>query len=76
MNDNGSKPFWASKTVLFNVLAIMVLVANSYGFGDFQLPEGSDRAVEFAIVIINLALRFMTKTSVTVKPTGGGTKID
>lgn len=28
------KPFWQSKTILFNTLAIIVLVATQFGFAD------------------------------------------
>ena len=56
-----TKPFWQSKTMIFNVLALVVLAANQLGFADFQLdPETSAGA----LAIINLVLRLITKQPV------------
>lgn len=62
------KPFWRSKTFWFNVLALIVMVANAFGFADFQAdPEVSQMA--FVIVtVVNLVLRFVTKEPVYLKP--------
>ena len=55
------KDLWKSKTLWFNVLALLVIVGGAYGFGEF---EGDPKLAEYAAVvvtIINLLLRFVTK---------------
>ena len=56
------KPFWKSKTILFNVLAGVVLYF-------INLPEVAAAPELVAIVVagINLALRAITKESVGIK---------
>lgn len=60
------KPWYLSKTVWFNVLALLVMVASSFGYGG-ELPEGWEKGGEFVIVMVNLFLRFVTKTPVMLK---------
>ena len=56
-----AKEFWKSKTLWFNVLAIIVLVANAFGFVEFTPdPEANDIAL-FIILGANLVLRYATK---------------
>ena len=55
------KPWYASKTVIFNLLAALVLVANQLGFGEFKLDAQWEVAI---VVIVNLVLRFVTKQAV------------
>lgn len=52
------KPWYASKTVIFNLLAIIVLVANQLGFSEFKLGAQWEVAI---LAIVNLVLRFVTK---------------
>jgi len=56
------KEFYKSKVFWFNVLAIIVLVASQFGFGEFVLDE---TIVLFIITAINLLLRFKTDTGLT-----------
>lgn len=52
---------WKSKTLWFNVLALLIIVARVFGFGDF-VPD--IRLAEYGaivVTIINLVLRFVTK---------------
>lgn len=57
------KPFYTSKTLVFNVLAVLVLIANQFGFTDFSLdPEYAG----MILAIINGILRFTTTKPVTV----------
>lgn len=49
-----------SKTVLFNGLFLVVLIANQLGFADFQ-PN------ETLVVVGNLVLRLMTTTALWEK---------
>lgn len=55
-----SKSPLASKTIWFNALAVALMVAHSFGFGEF---EPSAEATEIATAIIaaaNIVLRFVT----------------
>lgn len=61
-----TKPFWQSKTLIFNALALLALLANQFGFADFKLDAEVSAG---ALAIINLALRLITKTAVSL---GGG----
>jgi hypothetical protein len=56
------KPFWKSKTVLFNVLAAVVMAF-------LNLPEvgASPELVAIVVAIVNLALRFITKEPISTK---------
>ena len=52
------KPWYRSRTVWFNALAVLVLVANQFGFTGWSLdPEVSTGIV----ALVNLYLRFITK---------------
>ena len=56
-----TKPFYTSKTLIFNVLAIAGLIANQFGFTDFQLdPE----VAGMILAIVNGALRLTTTKAV------------
>ena len=57
-----TKPFYQSKTLIFNVLAVIVLIATQFGFGEFQLDAEWTAGV---IAIVNFALRLAT-----TKPVG------
>jgi hypothetical protein len=60
----GVKEFWKSKTLWFNVLAVLVFVASQFGFADFS-PDPNVLAIVAAVV--NLVLRFFTTKSVALK---------
>jgi hypothetical protein len=52
------KPIFQSKTLIFNVLAVAVLIANQFGFSEFELdPE----AAGMVVAAVNFILRFVTK---------------
>lgn len=56
-----TKPFYQSKTLIFNVLAIAALIANQFGFTDFQLdPEYAG----MILAIVNGVLRLTTTKAV------------
>lgn len=55
------KPWYASKTVIFNLLAALVLVANQLGFGEFKLDARWEVAI---LAVVNLVLRFVTRVPV------------
>lgn len=56
-----TKPFYQSKTLIFNVLAILVLIATQFGFDSFQLDA---ETTGFVMAVVNMVLRFMTNKPV------------
>ena len=62
-----SKPFWKSKTMIFNVLALLLAIAEAFGFVNFVPAEETGQIAMVIITIINLILRFKTNTSVTTR---------
>ena len=61
------KQFWKSKTLWFNVLALVVILADSLGFADFV---GDPLLEEYGLVlitIVNVLLRFVTKERVEAR---------
>lgn len=56
-----TKPFYQSKTLIFNFLAIIVLIANQFGFIDFQLDPEYAGMIQ---AIINGILRLTTNKPV------------
>jgi hypothetical protein len=64
-----AKEFWKSKTFWFNVLALVVIIAQAFGFAEFS-PDA--RLAEYgavAVTIINLILRFVTAQPVSLSKT-------
>lgn len=59
-----AKSILKSKTFYFNVLAVIILVANSFGFSDFSLDPEVAAGI---IAVVNLLLRLVTKTAVYVR---------
>ena len=60
-----SKPWYLSKTVIFNLLFLLVGIASSFGFASFQPSTEVGDLILVVVTIINLLLRF--KTTVPVK---------
>ncbi len=63
-----SKPFWASKTLWVNLVVLLAALA-----GIFEIDLGLTPAVQTALVtvimaVVNMILRALTKSAVTVKP--------
>lgn len=59
------KRFYKSKTIWFNILALLTIVAGGFGFREFE-PELWIVELGTAIIIIgNVALRFITKEPIT-----------
>jgi len=59
-----SKPIFASKTLWFNAVAVLVFVATAFGFADFA-PDESVLALVAALV--NLYLRTRTDKPVELR---------
>ena len=67
MDGSNGKPPLQSKTLWFNALAIVVLVAQSFGFGDFQLSPDMQQLAFGVVAIVNLALRFVTNKGIALR---------
>lgn len=61
-----SKKWYFSKTLWFNVLALVVLVANAFGYVDFIPNENTAEYGAALITLINVILRFATKKPIAV----------
>ena len=55
--EQGAKAFWKSKTLWFNLLAAVVILAGYLGYQDFK-PDATWLALVTAV--INFVLRFWT----------------
>lgn len=61
------KAWYESKTIWFNILAGLVLIASAFGFAGFEMDETYRQIAEVLIVVINLILRFsVTKTGIII----------
>lgn len=62
------KEFWKSKTLYFNVLALVMLIAEAFGYIDFVPSEHTAEYAAAVITIINVILRFVTKEPIKILP--------
>ena len=56
------------KTVLFFALALLVWLANQFGFGDWQMSPELANWFEAAVIVGGLILRYFTKSAIFKKP--------
>lgn len=64
--ENKGKPFWKSKTLWFNLLFLVVYVAQQYGFAEF-IPSDDVQNIAIGLVaVINIVLRIITKEPVKI----------
>ena len=61
------KEFWKSKTFWFNVLALVVIVTEAFGYVDFVPSEDTAEYAAAVITVINVILRFVTKEPLKIK---------
>jgi len=54
------KEWWKSKTLWFNVLALIVAVATGFGFGEFEIDPLVPAIAAGIVALINLILRLVT----------------
>lgn len=55
------------KTIAFNILALLVLVATAFGFEEHQAADWVVPAAAIIVPLVNLVLRWVTKTPVFTK---------
>lgn len=55
-----AKPFWASKTLIANVIAGIVAVSTAFGLDLGLSPETQTALVGGILALVNIVLRFMT----------------
>lgn len=64
-----AKPWYESKTIWFNALAILVLIASQFGFGEFELDQNTIDTVLKILAgitaVTNVGLRFVTEKPVS-----------
>lgn len=58
------KPFYQSKTVWFNILFVLVALAGYFGFTDYQPSADVAELAAVIIAVVNVVLRFLTKSAV------------
>ena len=63
-NDAPTKPFWASKTIIANVVSALVAVGASMGIPALEGLQGEFTVLVMALV--NIVLRVMTSKGVAV----------
>lgn len=59
-----TKPFWASKTLWVNAIALVAAVTGAFGMDLGLDPETQTAVVGALMGVVNIVLRFMTKTAV------------
>ena len=64
---NDAKPFWASKTLWVNVLALIASVTGAFGIDLGLTPEMQTSVVGGVMGAVNIALRFVTDKPVTAR---------
>lgn len=63
------KSFLRSKTVWFNALAVVIFVANMFGFAEFQMDERLGELLPLLVMVGNVALRFKTSQPIVLSRT-------
>ena len=63
--NGGTKRFFASKTVWFNVLAFIVAVVGQFGYTG-ELPGEWTQFILPAVFLVNVVLRFISDRKVTL----------
>ncbi len=58
------KPFYASKTLWVNLIAVVAAVTGAFGVDLGLDPESQTAIVGAVMAVVNIVLRFTTKTSI------------
>ena len=62
-----TKSLFKSKTIWFNILALLVLVAGQFGFTEFQPASWVTEIGAVIVISINLFLRFKTSQKISLR---------
>ena len=60
-----AKKWYLSKTMIFNILALIVAVAAAFGYADFIPSPESGQIAVVIITLVNLILRAVTKQPIS-----------
>ena len=56
------KPYYKSKTIIFNTLTVLVVIATFFGYTpDTQLAENTTSTLLVLAPLVNIVLRYITK---------------
>lgn len=58
---NDAKPFWASKTLWVNFIALIAAVTGAFGIDLGLDPEAQAAVVGAVMGVVNIALRIVTR---------------
>lgn len=58
------KNWYQSKTILFNILALVVMIAGAFGFGGFTPSPEVQEIASVLMTVMNIVLRFYTSKSI------------
>ena len=61
-----AKPFWASKTLWVNAVALIAAAAGAFGLDIGLDPELQVTIVGAVMAVVNIVLRFVTTTPVSL----------
>jgi hypothetical protein len=60
------KPFWASKTLWINLIALVAAISTAFGVDLGLDPEAQIAIVGTVMSVINIVLRFVTRAPVSI----------
>jgi len=60
-----AKPFWASKTLWINFIALVTAISTAFGVDLGLDPEAQIAIVGTVMSVVNIVLRFVTEAPVT-----------
>ena len=61
-----TKPFWSSKTLWVNAVALAAAALGAFNI-DVLTPEVQAQVVGVVMAVVNIALRFVTNSGISVK---------
>ncbi len=60
------KPWYTSKTLWFNLLAMIIAIADSFGFGGFSADPSVLALAGGMVALVNIILRLATSQGVSL----------
>jgi len=61
------KKFYLSKTLWFNFLALVTIIAGNFGYGEFVAQAWVNDLGVSLVILVNLILRFVTKEGIKIR---------